>query len=206
MVSGQTRGPGTCVPAPRARPPRALQAAGVGRSRALRFRTCQARGGLGRRRDPGPPRPKDLGAELQAGRCRPGPSAAPLRRPGGRGRSPPRGGARGGARGVPSRPASGPCLPGPRALPEPGDPPGGWVSPSARPASGQLTWAPRRRLPRSAPPARLGSVRFGSPREEPPGLRLARGGASGSELIGRGPAWSARARRSRGRAPGPAET
>lgn len=51
--------------------------------------------------------------------------------------------------------------------------------------------------------ARLGSVRFGSQREEPPGLRLARGGASGSVLIGwpRDPAWNARARRGLGRAP-----
>lgn len=55
--------------------------------------------------------------------------------------------------------------------------------------------------------ARLCSVRFGSPREEPPGLRLARGGASGSVLIGQGPGVErACPPQPRPRAPGPAET
>lgn len=170
--------------------------------------------GLGRRRDPGPPLPAGLGAELQAGPYRPGPSAAPLRRPGGRGRSPPRGGARGGARGVPSGPASGLCLPAPRAsrtqrptgrlrVPPPSPPP-------ARTAPGQLTWAPRRRLPRSAPPARLGSALLGPVRLSAGGA--ARASARARRRLGLRADWPrnrrgrARARRSLGRAPGPTGT
>lgn len=171
--------------------PRALQAAGVGRSRALRFRTCQARkGGLGRRRDPGPPLPADLGAELQ-----PAPTARAQAPP--RSGGPGEGGAalhvagRGAAHvGSPRGPPLG-CVYRRRARPRPRDPQGGFVSPTPQPgpprasSPGLLTAASRALRPRLGL-ARLGSVRFGSPREEPPGLRLARGGASGSALIGQG--------------------
>lgn len=166
-MRGQTPGQASRTPVPEC-----LAACGGGTlPRAQVPHLSSARGGLGRRRDPGSPQPADLGAELQAGSCRRGPSTAPLGRPGERGRSPPRGGARGGARGVPSGPASGLCLPAPRASGT--RRPTGRLRPphSARPASGQLTWAPRRRLPRSAPPARLGSARLGP-------VRLSTGGAA----------------------------
>lgn len=152
MVRGQTRGPGACVQTARAEVAPCPAGCGGGTlPRAQVPHLSSARGGLGRCRDPGPPLPADLGAELQAGPYRPGPSAAPLRRPGGRGRSPPRGGARGGARGVPSGPASGLCLPARRA-------------PGTRRPTGRL------RVPLS--PARLGPAHLGSapPLPPPPAL------------------------------------
>lgn len=192
--------------------PRAPQPAGVGRSRALRFRTCQARkGGLGRRRDPGPPLPADLCAELQSA-----PTARAQAPP--RSGGPGEGGAalhvagRGAAHvGSPRGPPLG-CVYRRRARPRPRDPQGGFVSPppSARPAPGQLTWAPRRRLPRSAPPARLGSARLGPVRLSAGGA--ARASARARRRLGLRADWPrsrrgrARARRSRGRAPGPAGT
>lgn len=186
MVRGQTRGQDF-----RAEVALCPAACGGGTlPRAQDPHLSSARGGLGRRRDPGLPRATNLGAELQARPCRPGRGTAWFRRPRGRGRSPPRGGAPGGTRGVPSGPASGLCLRARRAsgirspigavasLPQPGPP---------RASSPELRAAASRALRPRLGLARLRSVRFGSPREEPPGLRLARGGASGSVLIGQGP-------------------
>lgn len=102
-----------------------------------------------------------------------------------------------------------------RARPGPGDPQGGCVLPPVPTARlglahlGSAPPPPALCAPGSAwlGSARLGSVRFGSPREEPPGLRLARGGASGSVLIGQGPGVErACPPQPRPRAPGPAET
>lgn len=170
--------------------PRAPQAAGVGRSRALRFRTCQAQGW---------PRPSPGPGTAPAGRpwcgtpgrpLPPGPKRRPAPEARGKGAQPStwRGAVRRtwgplgarlwavstGAARVPDpethRAAA--CPP-----PQPGPPRAS--SPGLRAASSRAL-RPRLGL------ARLGSVRFGSPREEPPGLRLARGGASGSALIGQG--------------------
>lgn len=205
-MRGQTPGQASRTPVPEC-----LAACGGGTlPRAQVPHLSSARGGLGRRRDPGSPQPADLGAELQAGSCRRGPSTAPLGRPGERGRSPPRGGTRGGARGVPSGPASGLCLPAPRASRT--RRPTGRLRPPTQPgpprvSSPGLRAAASRALRPRLGLARLGSVRFGSPREEPPGLRLARGGASGSVLIGQGPGVErAYPPQPRPRAPGPAET
>lgn len=190
----------------------------MGRSRALRFRTCQApRGGLGHRWDPGPPWPADLGAELLAGSCRRTPSAARLRRPEGKGAQPSTWRGAGRRTWGPLGARLWAVSAGSRARPGPKDPRGGCVPPpptpdSARPASGQLTWAPRRRLPRSAPPARLGSAPLGPVRLSTGGAarasaRARRGGASGSLLIGQGPGVErACPPQPRPRAPGPAET
>lgn len=145
--------------------PRARQAAGVGRSRALRFRTCQARkGGLGRRRDPGPPLPADLGAELQ-----PAPTARAQAPP--RSGGPGEGGAalhvagRGAAHvGSPRGPPLG-CVYRRRARPRPRDPQGGFVSPPlspARPGPAHLCSSPPPPALCAPGSAWLGSVRSGS--------------------------------------------
>lgn len=172
----------------------------------------RARGGLGRRRDPGPPRPADLSAELQAGPCRGNPSAARHGRPEGKGAQPSTWRGAGRRTWGPLGARLWVVSAGPGARPGPGDPQGGCVPPHTphgppRASSPGLRAAASRALRPRLGLARLGSVRFGSPREEPPGLRLARGGASGSVLIGQGPGVErACPPQPRPRAPGPAET
>lgn len=180
MVRGQTRGPGTYVRTPRAGV--APCPAGCGGGTLPRAQVPHLSSAQGwPRPSPGPGtapagRPR---CGTPAGPYRPGPSAAPLRRPGGRGRSPPRGGARGGARGVPSGPASGLCLPAPRA-------------PQTQRPTGRLC------VPPPLSPARPGPAHLGS--SPPPPALCAPGSAwlgsvrSGSALRGRSrPGFGSRA-------------
>lgn len=179
--------------------------------------------GLGRLQDPCQPRPRVThGFKLRDRPCHPRPGAAQPKRP-------PRGlrrsedvGERGAGgpgpptwRGVGRRtwgpfgggnlgPASGLCLQSRQRSPTPkgqGRPGLRRCGPGPRPRSGQLTWAPRRRrrLPRSAPPARLRSARLGRALHSaaPAGAqgagaggatrsRLERDAAAGRAGIGRG--------------------